>query len=345
MTRTPLAPPSGPAAPGKLDDSIAAIPSLGGATLDPKSLPEAQRNALSASLEELFGTPSAPLVASSGVDGLSLSPDHLAAGARVYNGLKCNQCHGLTGDGRGPTGPWVFPYPRDFRLGLFKASIGPTAKPKLAALAKVIRHGVPGTSMQPYDLISQDDVNAVTAYVIHLSVRGEVEFRVLKSLLEDDGGDVSDECRAKLNRVIGEWRTAQLEPSRPIPAVATGDPTAPEYQDELRRGFRLFVNPDGAGCASCHQDYGRREHYQWDAWGTVVRPSNLTAPEYRWGKTPADTAAHIRFGIPAANMPAHPYLSDEQVKALALFVREMPFPNRLPPDVCSQVYPNGSPAP
>ncbi len=340
VIRTPLAPPSGPAAPGGLDDSIAAIPAAGGAILDPKVLPETQKIALTAVLESLFGTPAAPLVDAPSDPRLYLAAERLAAGARVYNSLKCNQCHGLTGDGRGPTGPWVYPYPRDFRTGHFKAADGPTAKPSFAALARIMREGVPGSSMQQYDLISDDDVTAVTAYVIHLSIRGEVEYRVLKNLLDDGDAadDVAGECREKLTRVLGEWQKAQ-NPSKPFPEIREGEPTDAAYQEQLRRGFRLFVMPDGAGCASCHQDFGRPEHYQWDVWGTPVRPANLTVAEHRWGKQPEDTAARIRYGILAANMPAHPYLSDEQLIALTLFVRAMPIPARLPPDVRSQVYP------
>ena len=34
--------------------------------------------------------------------------------------LHCLHCHGLTGDGRGPSGKWLNPHPRDYRQGLFK---------------------------------------------------------------------------------------------------------------------------------------------------------------------------------------------------------------------------------
>jgi len=340
VIRTPLAPPNGPAAPGALDASIAAIPALGGAILEPKALPENQRIALTATLETLFGTPAAPIVDHPTASVMNLSAERLSAGAKVYTSLNCNQCHGLMGDGRGPTGPWVYPYPRDFRTGHFKVADGPSAKPSVSALARVIREGVPNTSMQQYDLISDDDLNTVTAYVIHLSIRGEVEYRVLKTFLEDgdEADDVDEECREKLTKVLAEWQKAQNS-SKPLPEIREGEPTDAVYQERIRRGFRLFVMPDGAGCMTCHQDFGRHEHYQWDVWGTPVRPSNLTVGEYRWGKKPEDTATRIRFGILAANMPAHPYLSDDQLKALTLFVRAMPNPARLPPDVRSQVYP------
>lgn len=347
VIRTPLLPPTGVAAPGRLEDSIRQIPASGGAILDPRTLTQAQQNALHAGLFDLFGSPAHPRIRGFEKTGMDLAPSRLEQGSKVYNSLKCNQCHGLTGDGRGPTGPWVYPYPRDFRIGQFKASNSPSPKPTFEALAEVIRHGVLGSSMQPYDLISDDDVRDVTAYAIHLSIRGEVEFRAMKELLEDgdSGDDLQNDCNLKLPRVLEEWRKAQLPPAKPVPALPDGDPNDEAYREQIRRGYRLFANHDGAGCASCHQEFGRTEHYQWDVWGTPVRPSNLTVAEYRWGKAPGEVAAHIRFGILAANMPAHPYLSDDKVKALTYFVRELPYPARLPPDVRLQVYPSASPAP
>jgi len=341
VIRTPLLPPTGVPAPGRLDESIAAIASNGGTTLDPKTLPPERQTELTAGLVELFGSPASPTVEGYEKTGLDLSPSRLEQGSKVYNSLNCNECHGLPGDGRGPTGPWGYPYPRDFRTGHFKASKGPSPKPTFDALTTLLRRGVPGSSMQPYDLISDDDVRDATAYTIHLSIRGEVEFRLLKELLDegDPGDDLEKECRSKLARVLDEWRKAQLPHVNPVPAIADGDPNDEAYREQLRRGYRLFENHDGAGCSSCHQNFGRTEHYQWDVWGTPVRPSNLTVAEYRWGKQPSEIAAHIRFGILAANMPAHPYLSDAKLEALTAFVRELPFPARLPPDVRSQVYP------
>src|SRR5579885_3050766 len=107
---TPQAEPTGPAPAGRLDESIAAFPAAGGKLLDPKAVPEDRRRELLAALEDLFGTPAAPTIACpdgpAEVGGLDLSPAHLAAGSRVYRRL-CNQCHGLSGDGRGPTGQWI----------------------------------------------------------------------------------------------------------------------------------------------------------------------------------------------------------------------------------------------
>ena len=70
-----------------------------------------------------------------------------------------------------------------------------------------------------------------------------------------------------------------------------------------------------------------------------MRVPDLTRGEFKWGKQPADLAARVRHGLPASGMPGNEQLTDGQVRDLALFVYELAYPNRLPPDVREQVYP------
>ena len=86
-------------------------------------------------LTALFGTPDKPAFPffegedDPAHDILSLENLEMAAGAvksdkeGVPHGLyreHCAHCHGITGDGAGPTAAILNPYPRDFRLGKFK---------------------------------------------------------------------------------------------------------------------------------------------------------------------------------------------------------------------------------
>ena len=336
VLRTPDTTPSKIADSGKRDDALVTLPTLGGQLADPKLLPVAMRAELTHTLDELFGTPAAPKVAGEAA-GLDLSAEQLAAGSKVYRRL-CLQCHGLTGDGHGLAGLWVYPYPRDFRLGVFKTAAGPDTKPRFEALVRLVRHGVPGTIMQPFDLIADDEVRAATTYIIHLSLRGEVEFRVTKALLDDTGeesvSDTSTECHKVLAKSLARWADAQTAP--PPIVEPFGEPDDPGYEESVRRGSQVF---SGAGCAKCHDDYGRKETFRYDAWGHAARIPDLTRGEFRWGRDPADLMARIRNGIPGTSMPAHPMLSDDALRDVARFVRELPYPQRLPPDVHHTVYP------
>ena len=134
--------------PGRLDESIAEIPKKGGKVTEPKDIDAGGRAKLLAALNTTFGTPYAPQVGAAkgedeGVvtqlvqlkvrDANENAPFHtLATGSKEFR-YHCVHCHGVPGDGRGPTGPWVVPHPRDYRLGKFKfvsSAGGPPGKPR-----------------------------------------------------------------------------------------------------------------------------------------------------------------------------------------------------------------------
>ena len=115
-----------------------------------------------------------------------------------------------------------------------------------------------------------------------------------------------------------------------MPAVPERpDPPTEEYHDSVRRGQKLFVS---AGCIGCHERYATRNVLRSDVWGLPNGVANLSHPQRRWGNDPADTARQIRLGIAAANMPAA-VLTDAALIDLVNFVRDLPYPARLPPDV------------
>src|SRR5207249_3709341 len=92
-------------------------------------------------------------------------------------------------------------------------------------------------------------------------------------------------------------------------------------------------------CVSCHEDFGRKATYRYDVWGTVVRPADLTVAGRKGGAEPAEVFQRVRGGIQPSGMPSHPSLSDQQTWDLVHFVRALPFPRELPPDVRGKVYP------
>lgn len=322
----PANPPTAMAEAGKIDEAIARLALAGGKVLDPTKVPPAERVALTKSLEDLFGTPANPRVPESvTLPGIDLSPTALAHGSRSYKRL-CLQCHGIPGDGRGPGGPWLNPLPRDFRNGSYKASTSATARPRVEDLRRVIRGGVPNTAMQSFDSLNVTDLDAVVGYVIHLSLRGEVELSSLKHLLGDDGEPV--DSAADLGRIAKQWEAGQS------PASMTSVPAEADAES-IRRGEKLFAS---AGCAACHVDLGRADQFRYDVWGLPSRVADLTAGKYRWGGSPEDIARRVRHGIPAANMPANPGLSAADVRDLAGFVLTLPAPGKLPDDMRERVY-------
>ena len=102
----------------------------------------------------------------------------------------CAHCHGISGDGAGPTASFLNPYPRDFRLSKFKFKSTPTGTPPTKDdLKKILRNGIPGTAMPSFRLLKDDELEALSDYVTYLSVRGSVE-RFLIASVRELGDDV-----------------------------------------------------------------------------------------------------------------------------------------------------------
>jgi mono/diheme cytochrome c family protein len=105
----------------------------------------------------------------------------------------CAHCHGVTGDGAGPTALALYPYPRDFRLGKFKFKSTPLrAPPTDADLTRVLRKGIPGSAMPAFSTLPDDEVAALVDYVKYLTIRGEFERRLLAELSSLDGEPLVD---------------------------------------------------------------------------------------------------------------------------------------------------------
>ncbi len=98
----------------------------------------------------------------------------------------CVHCHGITGDGAGPTAAFLNPYPRDFRLGKFKYKSTPLGVPPTHDdLHRVLAEGVPGTAMPSFKRLPAEELGALIDYVRYLTLRGAVERELYMILTED----------------------------------------------------------------------------------------------------------------------------------------------------------------
>ena len=324
--------------------------------LDPHDLSGKLRSDLDTLLNEYFGTPAKPKVKTVGDDdaekaeALKLDADTLAAGSKLYR-RQCLHCHGVSGDGRGPTGYWINPHPRDYRSGIFKFMSSKaggimTRRPRRADLVRVMRQGIDGSAMPAFELLSQDELEQLASYVIHLSMRGEMEFAVLQAALtatpspksgadftssdrtlDEEASSLSEYFKLKQPFILKIWAQSQKDPMSPKPdyekylksrrenAAMTEDKV---HAQNVRKGFTYFQT---VGCLACHLDYGRKRNYKWEVWGTVTRAADLTLGIYRGGRRPIDIYYRIRGGIDSCGMPA--------VEDTILSTEEQNSPNRL----------------
>lgn len=338
VVRPPL-PPAVRHPSGKLDEFLAGHPDRGGLVLDPAALDDGSRTKLTAALNELFGTPAAPVVRHELAASLGLTDAELARGSVLYKD-KCVQCHGFAGDGRGPTSLFTHPVARDFRRGQYKFVSAAGGVPSRADLEWVIRHGLTGNAMPPFELLPPADVAALAAYTTHLSLRGQVEYAALAATLGEDGldGDVSAFARGELAKAIAAWAAADAKAVRPAetPAVEPRDAGDPAHDGRVRRGFTLFRT--SGGCVQCHKDYGREPNPLYDVWGTMVQPADLTVGDLKGGKSPLAVYRRIACGIQPSGMPAAT-LGEPQTWDVVAFVLSLPTPRHLPADVRREVYP------
>ncbi|MFK8112300.1 MAG: cytochrome c [Rubripirellula sp.] len=153
---------------------------------------------------DMFGTPDEPTLPKVVVDDedlasvvkierLTRASGHEKAEGRGLFRKHCAVCHGVSGNGRGPTAAVQVPYPRDYRMGVFKFKSTPRGeKPTREDMAKLIRGGIDGTAMKPIPGLTEDDIQALVDYVIYLSWRGEVERNLVDDAmfeLDLEGGD------------------------------------------------------------------------------------------------------------------------------------------------------------
>jgi mono/diheme cytochrome c family protein len=375
--------PWNPDGPGQLNQAIARIGVAkdkgglgtkaegGGEALDPKDLPAETRQEVEKELQKVFNTPHYPRVevgdnAELGefAENLQLSRKTLYEGSKHFR-RHCMHCHGVPGDGRGPTGPWLNPHPRDYRQGVFKFISTDVKvkgrKPRREDLLRTLRKGIDGTSMPSFGLQSDEELDQLASYVIHLSVRGEVEFGTLRGLLENmdkttkkpdlsalDVESVGEYVQVWLKKVLTAW--GKSDKSNIPPAYNYNDDDRAGREASVRRGYELFADAKkGVGCIKCHADFGRQVPYKYDEWGTLVRPANLTTGTYRGGRRPIDIYWRIRGGIPPSQMPEVP---PDTVKPLAPntepywdlvnFIQALPYPKMLPEDVRARIYPESS---
>lgn len=315
---------------------------------DPDDASAKDRAQLDIYLTEIFGTPANPtvgLIPEDQREALKLDLVTLERGSALYR-VHCLHCHGVNGDGRGPTARWINPHPRDYRQGLFKfQSVDQTdapRPPRRADLHRVIKYGIEATAMPSFALLGDNDIDLLVSYVMHLSIRGEVEYETFKNNFDHDSESgalvLNQEPERALEKflpqmtkiVVNKWSEAQEREIQigPYP-YKDGDQEA--LKKSVANGQQLFLGIGEAGkaanCVNCHVDYGRQSKFRFDSWGTLVRPNNLTQGIYRGGRRTIDLYYRVHSGINGSGMASFgKQLKNEEVWDLINFVQALPYP-------------------
>lgn len=237
----------------------------------------------------LFGTPDTPEFVAGGAEQGFVDEDNLrlAAGPVTSERLSgdsgalsegrglyrqhCVHCHGINGDGKGPTAAFLNPYPRDFTMGKFKFNSTRVGAPSTHDdLRRILINGINGTAMPSFALLDRGELEALVDYVKYLSVRGQMERYVVEKATEVSGEDeevipttadelIGDADGDGLAAIVESWKTAEpaVEPSEPNVPILSDDAT--DWSDEQKqqlfesidRGRDLYYTVK-ANCFSCH---------------------------------------------------------------------------------------------
>ena len=297
-------------------------------TLSTADFPEVWKAQIQAALQMYFGSPEVPFVLGNGEEFPTAT---LRTGRDLFR-AHCIHCHGLYGDGDGPTAPFLNPRPRDFRNGKFKFKSTPVGKkPTREDIVRVIQRGAHGTMMPSFDLPWEVDLEALAAYVQLLAMRGELEgFLIMYcheelDLDEPDEGMDPDDVSENFEIIQSFWADAE---DAVIEVGETGTLTGKALEGSIARGKKLYANKAKGNCLSCHGAKGDGEgpdkDKYTDAWGFQLKPRNLTLGLFRGGARPVDIYLRIAAGIDASPMPGYAgTMTSDEIWDVVRFVRSL----------------------
>jgi mono/diheme cytochrome c family protein len=243
--------------------------------------------------------PAAPVRAASSSSGRELYQRH------------CVVCHGAQGDGQGQAAYLLSPLPRDFGSGRFRLVSTQNSVPSDDDLVAVLRRGMPGSAMPPFEWLPDEDLASLALYVRELAHAGIL--RGLEDYAEEEGEDF-DEAEA-----------LSIAAERTTPGDVLGLDAAPDPSASLiARGKELYA----ISCAQCHGADGRAREVdvQWNEDGSPTRPRDFTAGIFKGGSSPADIVRRLRCGLPGSPMPATALERSEDAWALASYVASLTQP-------------------
>jgi mono/diheme cytochrome c family protein len=188
----------------------------------------------------------------------------LQLGRTVYM-KNCLHCHGVAGDGNGPTAKYLNPKPRDYRLGIFKftSTLGPERATR-DDLHRIVSQGIPGTYMPSFLLMKEDEKTAVVEYVRWLSMRGEMEKRLGEELADYNEPSIRGEAR-KANEAYEAAKKGGEKPERP--------PTEKQALDTAKTSFATYEKEEFDGIVD------ETANFLAEAWQRADEESSLVMPK------------------------------------------------------------------
>jgi DMSO reductase family type II enzyme heme b subunit len=248
-----------------------------------------------ASGEPPVRAPLAPVVDGALVRGRELFATH------------CVVCHGPAGRGDGPAAYLLSPAPRDFGSTRFRIVSTENGVPTREDLVAVLKQGMPGSAMPPWEWLPPCDLARLADTVRELAIEGRTA-----DLLRFAQEEEEEMTRAE---------ALEIATSAMTPGAALALPPECSGEGDLVEGRRLFLR----SCAQCHgaDGTGSGASVQWNEDGTPAYPRDFTAGIFKGGSTHADIVRRLLIGLPGSSMPSTTFDDPRQAAQLAAYVQSL----------------------
>ncbi len=215
-------------------------------------------------------------------------PDKEAAarGADAF-GRYCVSCHGVEGDGRGPTADWIDPRPRVLTSGTFKFRSTPSGElPTDDDILRTITDGLHHTNMPRWAPLTERERLDLVQFVKTLSPR------------------FSSEPQGK-----------------PI-AIPPPPPFTPQL---VEKGHAVWERMQCASChGESGKGDGPSAATLRDDWGYPIRPRDFTSGPLKVGDAPQDLYRAFETGLNGSPMPSFAEsITPDEAWALVAYVRSL----------------------
>ncbi len=197
---------------------------------------------------------------------------HMRTGRELYM-RHCMHCHGVTGDGNGPTAKYLNPLPRDYRLGIFKFTSVKRIQAGHASredLTRILKNGIPGTYMPSFAMLKEDEAADIIEYVRWLTMRGEYERKMI-SVFTDYEYSTQDVEK----KVTQKWDKYQAD-------VKAGKKPEEQTKDSIRQeidaDLTKFIDTKFAKAADEATDFYVNRWREAEWYENVVYPKEPRTP-------------------------------------------------------------------
>jgi mono/diheme cytochrome c family protein len=168
---------------------------------------------------------------------------------------------------------------------------------------------MPGTSMQPFDELGQEERMLLTEEVLRMQREGMRE-QLINTFQEEE-----EEIDEQEVRQIVEECTTPGQLVR-VPPIGPADPPA------IARGREIYLK---AGCDNCHGEDGRGE---WDTplfddEGLPTAPRDLAREPFKGGDQPESVYLRVFLGMPGTPHPGAFNLPEHELIDLVHFCRSL----------------------